>query len=130
MKDQATALARELNVVGLMNVQFAIQGKTIYVLEVNPRALAHGAVHLQGHRRGAGEDRGALHGGQDARGAGPHRRELEFKHVAVKESVFPFARFAGRRRDPRAGDEVHRRGDGPRRRLPLGLRQERSSRRA
>jgi carbamoyl-phosphate synthase large subunit len=38
MKDQATALARELNVVGLMNVQFAIQGKTIYVLEVNPRA--------------------------------------------------------------------------------------------
>src|SRR5581483_32876 len=38
MKDQAVALARELKVVGLMNVQFAIQGKVIYVLEVNPRA--------------------------------------------------------------------------------------------
>ena len=50
MKDQAIALARELGVVGLMNVQFAIQGKAIYVLEVNPRASPHGAVHLQGHR--------------------------------------------------------------------------------
>src|SRR5205814_9809078 len=38
MKDQATALALELGVVGLMNVQFASQGKVIYVLEVNPRA--------------------------------------------------------------------------------------------
>src|SRR5690606_16070605 len=38
MKDQATAMARELGVVGLMNVQFAIQGKQVWILEVNPRA--------------------------------------------------------------------------------------------
>src|SRR5690606_26068947 len=36
--EQAKAMARALNVVGLMNVQLAVQGETIYVLEVNPRA--------------------------------------------------------------------------------------------
>ena len=52
-------MAKALNVVGLMNVQFAIQGDvsaageaaSIYVLEVNPRGLAHGAVRLEGDRR-------------------------------------------------------------------------------
>src|SRR5690606_2274196 len=38
LKDIAASLAGKLNVVGLMNVQFAVQGKAIYVLEVNPRA--------------------------------------------------------------------------------------------
>lgn len=38
IRRQTEAMARALNVVGLMNVQFAIQGDTIYVLEVNPRA--------------------------------------------------------------------------------------------
>ena len=38
LKDIAIALSHELKVVGLMNVQFAVQGKAIYVLEVNPRA--------------------------------------------------------------------------------------------
>src|SRR3990170_2566993 len=38
LRRQTVAMAKELNVVGLMNVQFAIQGETVYVLEVNPRA--------------------------------------------------------------------------------------------
>src|SRR5690606_16799649 len=38
IKRQTEALARGLDVVGLMNVQFAVQGETIYILEVNPRA--------------------------------------------------------------------------------------------
>ena len=38
LKNQTEEMARALGVVGLMNVQFAIQGETIYVLEVNPRA--------------------------------------------------------------------------------------------
>ena len=71
MKDQATALARELGVVGLMNVQFAIQGEDHLRPGGEPARVAHGAVRLQGHRRAAGEDRRAVHGGQDARGAGP-----------------------------------------------------------
>ena len=38
IKDQTRQMARALGVVGLMNVQFAVKGDTIYVLEVNPRA--------------------------------------------------------------------------------------------
>ena len=38
MRRQTVAMAKELGVVGLMNVQFAIKGETVYVLEVNPRA--------------------------------------------------------------------------------------------
>src|SRR5581483_5840374 len=38
MKDWAIAIAQELKVVGLMNVQFAAQGKALFILEVNPRA--------------------------------------------------------------------------------------------
>ena len=38
LRRQTSAMARALKVVGLMNVQFAIQGDTVYVLEVNPRA--------------------------------------------------------------------------------------------
>ena len=39
-----------LNVVGLMNVQFAIQNGVVYVLEVNPARIAHGAVRVEGDR--------------------------------------------------------------------------------
>ena len=38
LKDQTRALAHELDVVGLMNIQFAVQGDTIFLIEVNPRA--------------------------------------------------------------------------------------------
>jgi carbamoyl-phosphate synthase large subunit len=38
MREQISKMAKALNVVGLMNTQFAIQGETVYVLEVNPRA--------------------------------------------------------------------------------------------
>ncbi|ATB40132.1 carbamoyl phosphate synthase large subunit [Cystobacter fuscus] len=94
MKDQAIALARELGVVGLMNVQFAIQGKTIYVLEVNPRASR--TVPFISKATGV-----ALAKIASLCMVGKTLAELgatsipEFKHVAVKESVFPFARFAG-----------------------------------
>jgi carbamoyl-phosphate synthase large subunit len=93
MKDQATCLARELSVVGLMNVQFAIQGKAIYVLEVNPRASR--TIPFVSKATGV----------QLAKVAalcmvGKTLPELglvsdpEPRFAAVKESVFPFARFA------------------------------------
>jgi carbamoyl-phosphate synthase large subunit len=94
MKDQAIALARELGVVGLMNVQFAIQGKAIYVLEVNPRASR--TVPFISKATGV-----ALAKLASLCMVGKTLAELgqtqmpEFQHVAVKESVFPFARFAG-----------------------------------
>ena len=81
---------------GLMNVQFAVQGEDIYVLEVNPRASRHRALRQQGHRRAAGQDRRAVHGWARRSaelGLTPERRRRSTS--SVKEAVFPFARFPG-----------------------------------
>jgi carbamoyl-phosphate synthase large subunit len=74
LREQVTAMARALKVVGLMNTQFAIQGEQIFVLEVNPRASRTVPFVAKATGRGAGQDRGALHGGPVARGAGRHAR--------------------------------------------------------
>ena len=92
---QTRALAKGLNVVGLMNVQFAVQDGTIYILEVNPRASrtvpfvakATGVpVAKIAARIMAGEKLAPFKLGAEAPAGG---------HVAVKEAVFPFARFPG-----------------------------------
>ncbi len=92
---QAEALARGLGVVGLMNVQFAIRDGDIYVLEVNPRASrtvpfvakATGVpVAKVAARVMAGETLASF--GLKGRGA------VANGHIAVKEAVFPFAKFA------------------------------------
>jgi carbamoyl-phosphate synthase large subunit len=62
LRRQTVAMAKALNVVGLMNVQFAIQGDTVYVLEVNPRASRTVPYRVEGDRPAAGQDRRALHG--------------------------------------------------------------------
>ena len=58
VEEQTAALALELGVVGLMNVQYALQQNdettTIFVLEVNPTGQPHGALRQQGHRRAPG----------------------------------------------------------------------------
>jgi carbamoyl-phosphate synthase large subunit len=93
---QTVALARALDVVGLMNVQFAVKNDEIYVLEVNPRAsrtvpfvakatgvpIAKIAARVMAGERLDDIRSVAVH---PARGG----------HVAVKEAVFPFARFPG-----------------------------------
>jgi carbamoyl-phosphate synthase large subunit len=94
MKAQGTALARELNVVGLMNVQFAIQGKTIYVLEVNPRASRTVPFVSKATGLALAKLAALCMVGKTLSELG-HTREPEIRHVAVKESVFPFNRFAG-----------------------------------
>jgi carbamoyl-phosphate synthase large subunit len=92
LKAETVAMARALNVIGLMNVQYAIKDETIYVLEVNPRASrtvpfvakATGvAIAKIGAQVMAGAKLASFDLGDHA--GGPH--------VAVKESVFPFARF-------------------------------------
>jgi carbamoyl-phosphate synthase large subunit len=96
IEHQTVALARALNVVGLMNVQFAVKDREVYVLEVNPRASrtvpfvakATGvAIAKIAARVMAGERLAALLPKRGRRAAGGH--------VAVKEAVFPFARFPG-----------------------------------
>jgi carbamoyl-phosphate synthase large subunit len=91
---QSVALARELGVVGLMNVQFAIQGRTVYVLEVNPRASR--TVPFVGKATGLPLAKaGALcMVGRSLEAAGALGTKPP-AHISVKEAVFPFARFPG-----------------------------------
>ncbi|MDX1824165.1 MAG: carbamoyl-phosphate synthase large subunit [Thiohalomonadales bacterium] len=94
MRDQVAKMAMGLNVIGLMNTQFAIQGETVYVLEVNPRAsrtvpfvskatgipLAKVAARcMVGKRLG---DQGI-------------NKEVIPDYFSVKEAVFPFIKFPG-----------------------------------
>jgi carbamoyl-phosphate synthase large subunit len=99
LERQAKAMAKALNVVGLMNVQFAIKDGTVYVLEVNPRAsrtvpfvakTIGAPIAKIAARAMAGEKLDATFA---AYGEKPDPRNL--KHIAVKEAVFPFARFPG-----------------------------------
>ncbi|NPD67059.1 carbamoyl-phosphate synthase large subunit [Lichenicola cladoniae] len=94
LKAQTEAMARELGIVGLMNVQYAIKGDTIYVLEVNPRASR--TVPFVAKATGVPI---AKIGARVMAGAKLSEFRLDDRaiapHVAVKEAVFPFARFAG-----------------------------------
>ena len=88
------AMARELQVVGLMNVQYAVKGETVYVLEVNPRA----SRTVPFVSKAIGQPLAKI----AARVmAGKTLKELKFteeiwtKYWAVKESVFPFNKFVG-----------------------------------
>jgi carbamoyl-phosphate synthase large subunit len=91
---QSIALAKELGVVGLMNVQFAIQNQDIYILEVNPRASR--TVPFVGKATGLPLAKaGALcMVGKSLAEAGALGAQRP-RHMSVKEAVFPFARFRG-----------------------------------
>ena len=94
IKRHTHALARALNVIGLMNVQFAVQDKQVYIIEVNPRAsrtvpfvsktigvpLAKVAARTMVGR--TLEEQGLT-------------KEVKFDHIAVKEAVLPFSKFPG-----------------------------------
>ena len=91
---QTEALARGLDVVGLMNTQFAVKGNDIYVLEVNPRASRTVPFVAKATGSADRQDRRPGHGGREA-GRFPSHQVQHHKHTAVKEAVFPFARFPG-----------------------------------
>ncbi len=92
LKDISIALARKLGVVGLMNVQFAVQGKAIYVLEVNPRASRTVPFIAKATGVALAKVAALCMAGQTLAEQGL-TADPQVKHVAVKESVFPFARF-------------------------------------
>jgi carbamoyl-phosphate synthase large subunit len=94
MKDQAGALARELGVVGLMNMQFAVQGRTVYVLEVNPRASRTVPFVSKATGVPLAKIAALCMVGKTLPELG-YLADPEPRCVAVKESVFPFARFSG-----------------------------------
>ncbi len=93
---ETVALARALDVVGLMNVQFAVKAGEVYVLEVNPRASR--TVPFVAKATGVPIAKIAarvMTGERLATLLPAKKREAAPAHVAVKEAVFPFARFPG-----------------------------------
>ncbi len=98
IKRQTIALAKGLKVVGLMNIQFAIQRDTVYVLEVNPRAsrtvpFVSKATGLQWAKIAARCMAGQSIAKQSKRGR--VIREVMPPYFSVKEAVFPFIKFPG-----------------------------------
>jgi len=98
LRRQTVMMAQALHVVGLMNVQFAIQRDTVYVLEVNPRAsrtvpFVSKATGLPLAKIAARCMAGTPLAAQRVRSAAPE--EVVPPYFSVKEAVFPFARFPG-----------------------------------
>ncbi|MEC8176507.1 MAG: carbamoyl-phosphate synthase large subunit, partial [Pseudomonadota bacterium] len=90
---QASAMAKALNVVGLMNVQFAVQADTIYVIEANPRASRTVPFVAKVLGRPIAKIAARLMVGSKLSEFGLDLQPYD--HIAVKEAVFPFARFPG-----------------------------------
>ncbi len=94
IKENTYALARELKVKGLMNVQYAVRDDVVYVLEVNPRASRTIPFVSKAMGVPLAKLAAKIMVGRTLKELG-YVKEVEAKHVAVKESVFPFNRFPG-----------------------------------
>ncbi len=94
IRGQTLAMARELGIIGLMNVQFAIKGNRAYVLEVNPRASR--TVPFVAKATGVPLARIAamLQAGKTLAELGV-TQEAQIDYFAVKAPVFPFSKFPG-----------------------------------
>jgi carbamoyl-phosphate synthase large subunit len=108
MRRYTHAMARELKVAGLMNVQFAVKGKDVYVLEVNPRAsrtvpFVSKAIGVPLAKLAA-----KVMTGKKLAELG-FTTEIVPKFFAVKESVFPFSKFPGQ--DILLGPEMRSTGE-------------------
>ncbi len=94
IRDWTVQLAKALKVIGLMNIQFAVQGDQVYILEANPRAsrtvpfvAKATGVPLAGYAA-------RLMSGETLQGLN-YTAEVIPKHIAVKEAVLPFEKFPG-----------------------------------
>ena len=94
IRQNTYALARELKVIGLMNIQFAVKNDKVFVLEVNPRASR--TVPFVSKATGVPWAKVATKVmiGKSLKEQGM-TKEVEVNHIAVKEAVFPFNRFPG-----------------------------------
>jgi carbamoyl-phosphate synthase large subunit len=90
---QARALALGLGVVGLMNVQFAVKDKLVYLIEVNPRASRTVPFVAKAIGTPIAKIAARVMAGEALMNFLPIHRDIP--HIAVKEAVFPFARFPG-----------------------------------
>ncbi|MEQ8312196.1 MAG: carbamoyl-phosphate synthase large subunit [Sphingopyxis sp.] len=104
---QADALARALEVRGLMNIQFAVKDDEVYLIEVNPRASR--TVPFVAKAVGSPIAKIAARVMAGEKLADLPRINRDIDHVAVKEAVFPFARFPGT--DPVLSPEMKSTGE-------------------
>jgi carbamoyl-phosphate synthase large subunit len=93
-RESSYALAKALNVVGLMNIQFAFKGGDLYVLEVNPRASRTVPFVAKAIGKPLAKYAARIMAGETLEEIG-FTEEVRLNFWAVKESVFPFVRFPG-----------------------------------
>jgi carbamoyl-phosphate synthase large subunit len=94
IEEQTRMLALELGVVGLMNVQFAVQGSEVFILEVNPRASRTVPFVSKATGRPLAKIAAKVMVGKTLDELGIEDVGVP-RHIAVKESVFPFTKFPG-----------------------------------
>ncbi len=94
LRSSTRALALELGVVGLMNVQFAVRGSAVFVIEVNPRASRTIPFISKAIGVPLAKIAAKVMAGRTLQELG-YTREIVTDHIAVKESVFPFTKFPG-----------------------------------
>ena len=108
LRVQAAQMARELKVIGLMNTQFAIQGDSIFVLEVNPRASRTVPFVSKAIGVPLAKIAARCMAGQSLASQGA-TKEIVPNYYSVKEAIFPFAKFQGV--DPILGPEMRSTGE-------------------
>jgi carbamoyl-phosphate synthase large subunit len=92
IKKQTCALAKELNVIGLINIQFAVQNDKVFIIEVNPRASRTIPFVSKAIGVPLAKVAARVMAGKSLKEIG-FTKEIKFSHIAVKESVFPFNKF-------------------------------------
>ncbi|ASJ91246.1 carbamoyl-phosphate synthase large subunit [Porphyrobacter sp. CACIAM 03H1] len=107
MERQAEALAFALGVKGLMNIQFAVKDGNVYLIEVNPRASRTVPFVAKAIGQPVAKIAARVMAGEKLSGFEPFKRNLPY--IAVKEAVFPFARFPGS--DPVLSPEMKSTGE-------------------
>lgn len=103
-----TALANSLKVVGLMNIQYAVQGEQVYILEANPRASRTVPYVSKATGRPLAKIASLVMSGKTLEELGI-TEEFVPRHIAVKEAVLPFQKFPGA--DTLLGPEMRSTGE-------------------
>ncbi|MGN2243052.1 carbamoyl-phosphate synthase large subunit [Frateuria sp. GZRR33] len=108
LRRQVAAMAKELKVIGLMNTQFAIQGDTVYILEVNPRASRTVPFVSKATGMPLAKIAARCMAGRSLASQGA-AREIIPDYYSVKEAIFPFLKFQNV--DPILGPEMRSTGE-------------------
>jgi carbamoyl-phosphate synthase large subunit len=108
LEEQVIKLAKGLNVIGLMNTQFAIQGDVVYLLEVNPRASRTAPFVSKATGVPLAKIAAKVMAGESLSKQGFVNQRTP-KYFSVKEAVFPFIKFPGA--DPILGPEMKSTGE-------------------